>query len=357
MEILEQIYLENPKKFYIHERKSKISQGNTIVQGPHKSGVTHLVLQRLFELKKDEFLYIDYNDIRTPSDISFEKCIDFCKTKNLKLLAIENSTFTPFVVSDIDVIYSTKRNISCENFEQIRVLGLDFEEFIAFSQKEVNEPSHIFSLFLKDGNLPQKVGKNEFTKLTLTQQTIQSISDILAKRNLFRFLCQNATLKLTFLQVYNSMKSGLKISKDSVYKFIFELEDDGAIFFVEKFGQKNGAKKIYIYDFSMISAVTYKKEPIKVFENMVFLELIKYNQEIYYDDGIDFLIAEASRAIIVKAFPTRDSISSVMPKLIRRLQIYEISILEIVTMNAEFVFEHEGITVEALPFWIWALKD
>ena len=357
MEILEQIYLENPKKFQVLERKMKIESPFTLVQGAHKSGVTYLILNRLFEFKREEFLYIDFDDIRTPSEITFEQCIEFCKTKSIKILAIENGTFEPFVVDDLEIIFSSKRRISIENFEELRLFGLDFEEFIAFYAKESDDASHIFSLFLKDGNLPQKIGKNDFSKLTLTQLYVNTISKNPIKQKLFFHLCQSATLKLTFLQMYNTIKVNTKTSKDSLYKYLSELEEEGALFFVEKFGQKNGAKKIYVYDFSMISAVTYKKGPLKAFENMVFLELAKRNQEIYYDDGIDFLMADAERAVISNAFATKETALSKMSKIIRRLQIYEISLLEIVTMGSEFSFEFDGITVEALPFWIWALKD
>ena len=356
MEVLEQIHLENPKKFYINERKVKNYARNSVIFGGHKCGKSFIILNHLFEYKKEEFLYIDFDDIRVVSDISFESCVEFCKQKNIQILAIENCNFTPFPVNGLEIIIGSNKPISVENFEKIQVLPLDFEEFISFSQKQ-DEPSHIFSLFLRDGNLPQKVGKNEFSKLKITQETISTISTNATKQKLFLYMCQNGGLKLTLLLMYNSLKGSTKISKDSLYKFAGELEEEGAVYFVEKFGQLNGAKKIYLYDFSMIAATTYKKEPHRVFENMVFLELAKQNQEIYYDDGIDFLMADNARAVIARAFATKEAVASKMSKLIRRLQTYEIELLEIVTMGSEFAFEYEGVSVEALPFWVWALKD
>jgi len=357
VEILEQIHLENPKKFHLNERKIRIDSPNVIITGGQKCGKSSLILNKLFEYKKEEYLYIDFADIRTPKNITFEQCIIFCKQKNIKILAIENSDFPPATIDGLELIFSSKKPIFAKNFDGITVLPLDFEEFISFSQKQLDEPSHIFSLFLKDGNLPQKVGRQEFNKLHITQQAINGFLQNTAKQIIFTYLCQNGGLKLTFLQMYNGLRNNVKISKDSLYKFSFEIEEEGMVYFVEKFGQQNGAKKIYLYDFSMISAVTYKKEPLRVFENMVFLELAKYNQEIYYNDGIDFLIPEDSRAIIARAFATKEYTLSKLPTIIKQLKHFEIKILEIVTMGMEFIFEYDDILVEALPFWTWALKD
>jgi len=355
-EILEQIHLEFPKKIHLFERKISLSDENCILCGPARSGKSSLIQKQLFELKKDECFYIDFSDLRTPKEISFEQIIEFCRQKNITTLAIENAPFILKTVDSLTIYASQNEYILTQGFESIEIAALDFEEYIACGHKEVEDTAHLFALFLKDGNLPEKAGKNELKKLRLTQQAISAISEVPQKRELFKYLCKSGGLKLTFLQMYNFLKEHSKFSKDSLYRYSKELEDEGAVYFIEKFGQKNGAKKIYLYDFSMISALMYKKEPLRVFENMIFLELAKENQEIYYTDSIDFLMADAARAVIAKAFATKDSVHRKLSETIKTLKMFEIELLEVVTMGAEFSFEQDGITVEAMPFWIWALK-
>lgn len=357
MEVLEQIFLENPKKFHINDRKVKIYNQYTHLFGGSKCGKSFIILNHLFVNKKDGFLYIDYEDMRIDNLLSFQMCVDFCKSKDIHILAIENSPYEPHKIDGLEIIVSSNTKTQYEGFETIALFPLDFEEYISFAQKQLDEPNIMFSAFLKDGNLPQKVGKSDYAKLKITQSIIQNISQNRTKSLIFQYMCQNSALKLTFLQMYNYLKNSTKISKDSLYRYADELENESVVYFLEKYGQQNGAKKIYVYDFSMLAAVTLKKEPLRAFENMVFLELAKHNQEIYYDDGVDFLIPEANRAVLARAFASEKSIANRLLSTVKKLKSFEIEILEIVTMGSEFSFDYENVTIEAVPFWIWALKD
>jgi uncharacterized protein len=355
-EILEQIHLDFPKKIHLFERKISLEDENSIISGPARCGKSSLILKKLFELKKDDSFYIDFADLRTPKELTFDEIVNFSRTKKIAILAIENAPFLLNSITGLTIFASQNEYISQAGFETIEVGALDFEEYIASGHKEIEDTAHLFAQFLKDGNLPEKAGKNELKKLKLTQQAIVGISEVAQKRELFKYLCKSGGLKLTFLQMYNFLRESSKFSKDSLYRYSKELEDEGAVYFVEKFGQKNGAKKIYLYDFSMISALSYKKEPLRVFENMIFLELAKENQEIYYTDSIDFLMADAGRAVMAKPFATIDVVLRKMSETTKLLKMFEIELLEVVTMGAEFTFEQDSVLVEAMPFWIWALK-
>lgn len=365
MEIFEQLLSESPKKFSFFERKAFLPKNKNInLYGPPSCGKTSLALLHASE-KKEPFLYIDLKDYRLEK---FDKdgLLAFAKDKKLATVIIDNTNDEAIEsTADIQLIAISAAPLELNGYEQIPLVGLDFEEYLSFyervyhgkkeSEFEEERIPHIFASFLKDGSNPRLGGANELEKRRALCDVIKKIATTKTEEAIaVEFLRKTAT-KLSLLQVFTLVKSKTKISKDFFYSYTTKLQNEGALFFVEKLHQKNSSKKIYSYDFALKTAVDFKKDFSAVFENMVFLELNSRGYEIYYTDEAGFFVPELEKAIVPKAFAITDD-EKKLSKLSKKAWELGIREVEIVTVNKEDEKIVDGVRIQSLPFWQWALS-
>ena len=91
MKLLEENYEINFSKVNFLERKTKIENKKTIICGASKVGKSYLVYDFLSNFKNEEYLYIDFFDLRN-SNIDKELSLldDFISLKDIKVLVLEN---------------------------------------------------------------------------------------------------------------------------------------------------------------------------------------------------------------------------------------------------------------------------
>lgn len=169
---------------------------------------------------------------------------------------------------------------------------------------------------------------------------------------IYCYLLEKNGFALTINQIYASLKDRLKISKDRLYKFFSQLENRYLIFAIPKLNAPNAPKKIYAFDHAIRSAITFNKNFAKTFETMVVLEAIKRGKTIYYDDGIDLIIANEKLAIIAQPFATKESVKSKATSVAQKHQLDKIVFI---TMGFEYEMGVDGAMIEAVAFWEWAL--
>lgn len=354
MNILEQIYEIHFSKINFLERKISIKNKNTIIKGAPKTGKSYLVYDYLSQYEEKEYLYIDFDDYKNNlSDI--EKHLDYFIVKNkIEVLVLENYKFDLNLPKVTSTIITTKEKNTIAGFDLLFVEALDFEEFLLFDTKHQNS-SYSFNSFLKFGNLPEIIEYSEMKKHNRNYEICKLYCDDKTDFEILFLLIKSASEKKSIFQLFNSLKKEIKISKDRFYKVCEEFQDNKVIYLCKKYDQPKAVKKIYIFNHALIDIVSYKKNFNNLFKNMVFLELNKRYQEIYYLDNIDFYLPSENQIILAIPFFNNLVSSSIVSKILPYIEKYNIQEIKIVTISGEQNMFISDIEAQILPFSNWVL--
>jgi hypothetical protein len=355
MRLLEELYLAKfhlPRNF--KKRKSFIPLTNCIVSGVKNSGKTFLVYELLDSIETQNFLYIDFDDIRLDLE-QLESLDKFISNKKIEIVILENFENQINLPQNTINIITTTKKIIIDGYENISIYPLDFEEFISFENK-THSIKYSFNDFLKSSMFPKNINLQMQEQVISLQNDIKLISNNILKEQIFRILISSVGLKLSLLQIFKKLKSIIKVSKDKFYEIVKEFEDNGYIFLISKHNQIRSSKKIYIIDTYFKSAISFEKNFQLYYENFVFLQLVRSGLEIFYTDLINFYIPSKNMAIISKAFFDIDMIDDKMNKIRKHLKELNIETLYIVTTSDDHeTLNIHDIEVIVIPFWEWAL--
>jgi len=353
MDILEILYVREFKKVAYNVRKVTITAKKTLLLGPKGSGKSTLIFDYLSHKSKGSYLYIDFDDFRL-KDKNIEDFLEsFLNKHHISCLVLENFDFS-FKIPLIDeVIVSTNKKYSIDGFDTVTFFPLDFEEFISFDKRELNLEA-IFSSYTIQGTFPamQKEQKDNF--VTLYQSFLKRFVKSELEMQMLKLFSSHQGKTISVHGLFLLFKESQKISKDTFYGFAKKLQDEYVLFLVEKYKSKKSSKKLYLIDFSFRSVLSFEKDFIKRFENIVFLELLKREKKFYYTDVIDFYIPDESRAIITIPFLPQNLIESKLQRLNEHFVSLDVKIVQIVTMQEQTQYEQNGISYELLPFWSFA---
>ena len=354
MNILEQIYDITLNKIVFHERKITITNNKTILIGPPKSGKTYLIYDYLSKFETEQYLYIDFADYKNNS-LEIQKYLyDFVEEHNIDTLVLESFNFD-FELPDIqNIIISTYTQNTISDFEILYVTPLDFEEFLLFDTKHQNV-SYSFNSFLKYGNFPEIIEYSEPKKVTRNYEICKLFCTDKTDEEILFLLIKNSSEKKSIFQLYNTLKKDIKISKDRFYKTCEYYEKNNIIFYCEKYNQPKAVKKIFLYNHALIDIVSYKKNFNNLFKNMVFLELHRRYEKIYYLDNIDFYLPNENTIVLAISFFNNLVSSSIVSKIIPMVEQYNIQNIDIVTVSSEENFYIGEIQTQVSPFYSWVL--
>ena len=257
MKLLEENYEINFSKVNFLERKTKIEHKKTIICGASKVGKSYLVYDFLSNFKNEEYLYIDFFDLRN-SNIDKELSLldDFISLKDIKVLVLENFNNQCKIPNCENIILTSQKNIEYKNFKKIELFALDFEEYLLFDNKHQNI-TQSFNNFLKYGNLPLSINTEEHKKISKMQDIIKMNSKDDTSYEILKILIENIDEKKSIFQLFNQLKSKIKISKDRFYEECKELEDKNSIFFFFFYNKKKSLKKIYSYNYAFLVAISF----------------------------------------------------------------------------------------------------
>lgn len=355
MKLLEENYQISLSKINFLERKTTINSAKTVICGPSKVGKSYLIFDFMSNFKNEEYLYIDLSDLRNKEikdELNFLQ--DFINKNNLKLLILENFNFQCEIPNCENIILSSTKNLEINNFEKINLYALDFEEYLLFDSKHQNI-TQSFNNFLKYGNLPLSISIEEHKKLSRLQEIIRLNSKDETSFEILKILIENIDEKKSIFQLFNQLKTRIKISKDRFYEECKELEEKNNIFFIEKYNQEMSLKKIYTYNYAFLNAISFTKKFKQEFTNMVFLELIKENKKIFYLDNIDFYIKEKNLAIVCIPFFNQLINSNLVKKIVKTALENCIDKIEIITVSNSENLSNNKIKINVTSFYEWAL--
>lgn len=356
MKLLEENYQINFSKINFLERKIKIINSKTIICGPSKVGKSYLVYDFLSNFKNEDYLYIDFFDLRNKNITNELQFLDeFIKEKNVEVLILENFDHQCKIPDCTNIILTSQKNIIYENFEKINLYALDFEEYLLFDSKHQNI-TQSFNSFLKYGNLALSITTEEHKKLSKLQEIIKLNSKDETSFEILKILIENIDERKSIFQLYNQLKTRIKISKDRFYEECKELEEKNNIFFIEKYNQEMSLKKIYTYNYAFLNAISFTKKFKQEFTNMVFLELLKENNKIFYLENIDFYLKEENLAVVCIPFFNQLINSNILKKIVKTAIEYNINKIEIITVSNSENLSNNKIKINVISFYEWALS-
>ncbi|MCK5176816.1 MAG: ATP-binding protein, partial [Candidatus Aenigmarchaeota archaeon] len=182
----------------------------------------------------------------------------------------------------------------------IEVMPLDFKEFLEFRNIKSKQYDYAllknhFDEYLKMGGMPEYVLTKDIDCL---KELVENIfyKDIIAYHNikdrgvvfdLLKLLSERVGKRLT----YNKLSNVLKISVDSVRRYISYFEETYLIHIISKHGSPNekitAPKKIYFCDTGLRNILTGFKDIGSLFENIVYLRIKNENPSYYMADTIE----------------------------------------------------------------------
>ncbi|MCQ2849885.1 ATP-binding protein [Helicobacter pylori] len=298
---------ETPKEPALNNPLSSPPSSDKIcLLGPMKSGKTTFSLKLAKNFKNP--VYLNYNDMRLNKNILSSWLLKWHLEKKMDLLILDNIERLDFSLPKLPKIILIPNYLSpitAPDFSLCYALGLSFKEYTSFFKP--NTPKNtLFNRFLRDGNaLDSLFVENEQEKILKKQENIklafQTYAPLMAK------LCAHQSKFVSAFYLYTQFKKELKISKDTLYKFLHALEKQRIIFLIPDF--ESHKTKLYLCDFALPYSLTPSPSLLSVFENMVFLELYKQfpHYELYsHDNGIFILHKNSTNklALIAHAFPT-----------------------------------------------------
>jgi len=333
------------------ERELKIEISDrfiTSIVGPRRVGKTYylLFLRRFFKNP----LYLNFEDSRL-FDLTYKELRDVIRIfienygtpDTLLLDEIQNMKGWEIILRELHdlkkykiiVTGSSSKLLSKEIATQLRgrtltylLLPFSFREFLRaknFNQrvKTLDKTAELKKLlleYLEYGGFPDVVFSEkkekilkEYADLVLFRDFVErhKIENLEVARFLHNFVIQNFSKEISINSIYNKLKSlNVRISKDTVYKYMTKLEDTVFFFFLRRYSKRvhlreSWPKKIYLCDTGLSKVVKFSEDTGKLMENLVFLELLRKTNEnpsleVYYyrtknNKEVDFLIKENGR--------------------------------------------------------------
>ena len=272
--------------------------------------------------------------------------------QNLLNLAFSNSSQS--IVNLRSVVISTRKNsLNLQGFEKVKITPLCFEEFIAFDKRRT-DINAIISAFFLQGRTP----KNSFLLgseiISSEQNALKSVlndSEIAILKECCEFIAQPFSAN----KIYLSLKEQIRISKDSIYGCVAKFEDENFINFVSKFGDEKAAKRLFLSNFNLKDALSFKKDFSKKFINAIFCEIANLGEPIFYTKDLDFYLPSRNLGVLAIPFSASEIVFLKFKKLVPELKKLKITRLSVISMANSGLLEIEGIKCEVTPFPQFAL--
>ncbi|SFV58265.1 Putative helix-turn-helix containsing protein [hydrothermal vent metagenome] len=351
--LLEEYYKTDLVLEKFHQRKVSIDGGSYQINGITKSGKTKLIKNYLLSRKKSSYLYVDCSDIRIDIEAFNAALPSFCNKNKIDVLALDN--YTPaFIFPNVtQLLVASELHHELPYLQTIMLYPLDYEEFLAYEHKY---DSSALNHFVQLGGFAvmHRVNADERT-LFLQKMLRASLDDV--EFAIIKLCAKFISQKLSAFMIYERLKLTRKISKDKLYKSFEALRKKNYIHLLEKYGHTRATKKVYLCDTSIKSALSIEKNFGRLFENMVYLELLKSNTESYYEDGIDFYLPRSDEILLCKPFADERRLFKKLESIEAFIFSYGIRKITVITMNKEGTISHPFAKVAIIPFDIWALGD
>jgi uncharacterized protein len=299
----------------------------------------------------------------------FEPIKIFVTGSNATLLSSEIAT----------ALTGRNRQITCYPFsfrEFLNLRGTEFNQNDFYVREKRAEIKHLFHEYIKLGGFPE-VLKNKDS--SLLEQYLKDIiyRDIIARcsikntkeiRELILFLSSN----IGKTHSYNSLKNLIEVKSINTVKNYLEILENVYLFFgIDLFDfsikrQIYNPSKIYSIDPALSRSVAFKfsHDSGHLYENFVFIELLRRNKEVFYwkskrGKEVDFLIKEGlkvSQAIQVSlSLEDNNTRRRETEALLDAHKELNVENLLIITEDEDREEKAGDTKIKITPLWKWLL--
>ena len=351
--LLEEFYRQDLHAPQYIERRYFLEEGSYQINGITQSGKTALIKHTLLSHKKSSYLYIDCSDLRINTTELNRILTRFCNQNEITTLALDNYTAEVILPKIKTIITASVEHHDYPQLQLMRLYPLDYEGFLAFEPRyDESALNHYFQL----GGFPamHRVGSEE--RVRYIQRSLKSALNEISFDTLT--LATNLmTQKVSAFMLYERLKVSRKISKDRLYSNFTTLVTQGYLHQLQKYNHTKAVRKLYLCDIAIKNALSTQKHFGRLFENMIYLEMLKKGFEFYYEEEIDFYIPEQRRIVLCMPFGNQEALFKKIEKIEAFIIHHGISKVEVVTMTNESSLQHPFVKVEMVPFSIWALTE
>lgn len=316
---------------------------NIVVTGHRRSGKSTFLLQWMTKYYKADFYYFDFSDER----IQDFKTNDFQMLHEVlleqfgekKIFFFDEIQGKPHWDKFVNRLYTegyrffiTGSNAELLSKEistyltgrhfDIQIYPFSFEEYLRYNQFDKNSKTtegkvtikKYLNEYIKNGGFPEVVVYSNSTILSSIYDDVinkdilnrYKITDENTFRKLALFLITNFSKEFSYTSLKNNFNMG---STHTAKKYVSYLVNAYVLFELNKYdsslkNQERTTKKIYCIDTGLINQIAFKfSENIgKLYENVVFLELLRKNHKIYFykaDNGweVDFVVQEKNKIV------------------------------------------------------------
>ncbi|MEM5773233.1 MAG: ATP-binding protein [Candidatus Aenigmatarchaeota archaeon] len=269
-------------------------------------------------------------------------------------------------------------------YMEFQIFPLSFQEFLKFknisTENKLNllakkrEVLKLLYNYMEFGGFPRVVITEDKDLLRSYFETIvmkdvaekYKIKEIEKLRRIAVFYLTNISNKITF----NSLSKNLEIPIHTVERFSYYLQEAFLLFFVNAFSaslkvQEKLPKKVYSIDNGLSNIVGFRlnKDIGKFMENVVFLELKKTNNEIYYskvnDKEVDFVVKEGlkiKQLIQVTYASGKDEVEKrELESLLKASKELKCKDLLVITWDYEDEIKVKSKKIVCKPLWKWLI--
>ncbi len=353
LNLLEEFYKTDIIIEKFHYRKVYLRDESYQIHGITQSGKTKLVKHYLLTLKKSSYLYINCEDVRIEIDAFNKLLASYCLENKINTLVLDNFSPQFKFVNVSQLILISQVNYNYDFLKSIQLYPLDYEEFLAYEHKyDSTALNHFFQLggFAHMHKVTPDERNNYIQKslrLSLASQEFE----------ILKYCAKVMAQKVSAFSIYERLKLTMKVSKDKLYKSYDALIQKNYLHTLSKNQHPKATKKLYLCDISLKPALSIGKHFGRLFENMIFLELLKHDTLCYYDEGIEFYLPNNDEIILPMPFAEERVLFKKIQTIEEFIFTYQIKKITIITMSREGGINHPLSEVEMIPFDIWALGD
>jgi len=380
-QLINQLFSEGISKeniFYINFEDNKLL-------GAESKDLDKL-LEAFFELSqidKKQKIYLFFDEIQTVKNWdSWTRTINDTRKdiqviltgSSSKLLSKEISTKLRGRVLNYEIFPLSFKEIL--NWKNVKY---DLEN-VSYSKGRI-ELKKLFSLFVVNGGYPALISQN-LQKESILQSYYDSmifkdilerykVEDVNKLKALANLLFESVSREMSYSKLANKLNSiGFKISKNTVIEYLSYFEDAYLFFQNLKYEyslakQLGSIKKIYCIDNGLLNTVSFKFSDDfgKLLENLVFIELRRRNEQIYYfrkNYECDFLIVrknKVSLAIQVTKELNDDNKKREINGLLEVINEHKLKEGILLTEDQEDEKIIEGKKIRIIPVWKWLLTE
>ncbi|HAJ34016.1 MAG TPA: hypothetical protein DCK79_11815 [Candidatus Atribacteria bacterium] len=387
-----------------------------ILYGVRRSGKTYILFD-LFKKHKDSSLYLDFEDERLtdfevkdfeglkdiflelkPELIDKELIFLFDEIQNIKgwerycRRIVERENIKVFVTGSSSRVMPLEIHTSLRGRAwSTEVTPFSFREYLHIKGINIKDKKIIygskkalikkyFSEYIKWGGFPEvSLLKSDFEKRKVIKEYIEAMffKDLVERFNITNIhllkaltekLFSSFSTKFSLTAFYKQYHQKFPFSKDILFSYYHHFLDSMLVFEIKKFSESSYKRlrnpaKIYLADTGICKKVT-SADWGRILENIVFLELRRKGDEIYYfaeKRECDFIVKNNANG---QLFPYQvtfelkeENEEREMAGLVEACKKLGLKKGTIFTFDEEDNKVIEGINIQILPVWKWLLNS